>query len=129
MRETAFIVQVVSQGRNMNQLLNRLRSLARCGRTNRRVLTSLALLFLAIDVPTAFAQHVVNPFAGATQYVNPDYAKEQCDQCRTHLVCSERSALPIGAASNSPRQRCHISTAGANIQQSVCAVLGFSCLV
>jgi cellulose 1,4-beta-cellobiosidase len=89
MRETAFIVQVVSQGRNMNQLLNRLRSLARCGRTNRRVLTSLALLFLAIDVPTAFAQHVVNPFAGATQYVNPDYAKE---------VNSAIATLPPGSA-------------------------------
>jgi len=73
----------------MNQLLNWLRSLARCGRPNRRVLTSLALLFLAIDVPTAFAQHVANPFAGATQYVNPDYTKE---------VNSAIATLPPGSA-------------------------------
>jgi hypothetical protein len=60
----------------MNQLLNWLcRSVSR-GRPNRRVFTSLALLLLAIDVPIALAQHVANPFVGATQYVNPDYAKE-----------------------------------------------------
>jgi cellulose 1,4-beta-cellobiosidase len=60
----------------MNQLLNWLcRSVSR-GRPNRRVFISIALLILAIDVPVALAQHVANPFVGATQYVNPDYAKE-----------------------------------------------------
>jgi cellulose 1,4-beta-cellobiosidase len=73
----------------VNQLLNWLRGLARCGRPNRRVLTSLALLFLAIGVTAAFAQHVVNPFAGTTQYVNPDYAKE---------VNSAIAPLPPGSA-------------------------------
>src|SRR5579862_6138684 len=76
MRDTAFIVQVVSRGRNMNQLLNWLWHSVSRSRPNRRVFTSIALLILAIDVPIALAQHVANPFVGATQYVNPDYAKE-----------------------------------------------------
>ncbi|MEO5689562.1 MAG: glycoside hydrolase family 6 protein, partial [Burkholderiaceae bacterium] len=33
----------------------------------------VAALF-AVLAPNAFAQHVANPFVGATQYVNPDYA-------------------------------------------------------
>lgn len=36
----------------------------------------LAVLLLTTLVPGAFAQHVANPFVGATQYLNPDYAKE-----------------------------------------------------
>jgi cellulase/cellobiase CelA1/aryl-phospho-beta-D-glucosidase BglC (GH1 family)/chitodextrinase len=37
----------------------------------------VSVLFLVSMVPTrAVAQHVPNPFAGAAQYVNPDYAKE-----------------------------------------------------
>jgi cellulose 1,4-beta-cellobiosidase len=60
----------------MNQLINWLRRALRDSRPNKRILTSLALLLLAIDVPVALAQHVVNPFAGATVYVNPDYTNE-----------------------------------------------------
>lgn len=37
----------------------------------------VTLLFLAMLAPGALAQtHVANPFVGATQYVNPDYANE-----------------------------------------------------
>jgi cellulose 1,4-beta-cellobiosidase len=158
MRETAFIVQVVSQGRNMNRLFNWLRSPARCRRPNRRVLTSLALLLLAIGVPTAFAQHVVNPFAGATQYVNPDYAKEvnsaiatlppgsalanQMSVVATYptAVWLDRMAAITGGTANNGRMSLQqpIQAAlaqqkgtqpGANIQQSVFAGLGFTCLV
>ena len=48
----------------------------------------LAALFLALAVPAAFAQHVANPFAGATVYVNPDYTKE---------VNSAIATLPAGS--------------------------------
>jgi cellulose 1,4-beta-cellobiosidase len=37
---------------------------------------SLAFFWLALVVPCAFAQHVANPFVGATQYLNPDYTAE-----------------------------------------------------
>jgi cellulose 1,4-beta-cellobiosidase len=36
----------------------------------------LLALPLALVVSNAFAQHVANPFVGATQYLNPDYANE-----------------------------------------------------
>jgi cellulose 1,4-beta-cellobiosidase len=40
-------------------------------------LRSTAALLLAANATVAFGQqHVSNPFVGATQYVNPDYAKE-----------------------------------------------------
>ena len=41
-------------------------------------LSILAFLLLALAVPSAIAQvtHVTNPFAGATVYLNPDYATE-----------------------------------------------------
>ena len=48
----------------------------------------LATLFLTLAVPAAFAQHVANPFAGATVYVNPDYTKE---------VNSAVATLPAGS--------------------------------
>ena len=35
----------------------------------------LPVLLLALNVPAAFAQHVANPFAGATVYLNPDYTQ------------------------------------------------------
>ncbi len=38
--------------------------------------TLLTLLFLNLVAGRASAQHVANPFVGATQYVNPDYATE-----------------------------------------------------
>ncbi|MGA2289895.1 glycoside hydrolase family 6 protein [Bradyrhizobium sp.] len=37
---------------------------------------ALLALPLALVGSNAFAQHVANPFVGATQYVNPDYANE-----------------------------------------------------
>src|SRR3569833_2880826 len=36
----------------------------------------LAILIFVLIAPEALAQHVANPFAGATQYVNPEYAAE-----------------------------------------------------
>jgi cellulose 1,4-beta-cellobiosidase len=49
----------------------------------------LPVLFLALNVPAAFAQHVANPFAGATVYLNPDYTKE---------VNSAIATVPAGSA-------------------------------
>ena len=60
----------------MNALVNWLRCRMRRGQSNRYISIWLPVLLLAIDVPVALAQHVTNPFAGATQYVNPDYTKE-----------------------------------------------------
>src|SRR6267378_7754641 len=60
----------------MNTLANWLRRRVRRGQSNRYASVWLPVLLLVIVVPAAFAQHVANPFAGATQYVNPDYAKE-----------------------------------------------------
>ena len=73
----------------MNTLVNWLRRKFHRGQPNRYVSSWLAVLLLAIDVPVAFAQHVANPFAGATQYVNPDYTKE---------VNSAIATLPAGSA-------------------------------
>ena len=60
----------------MNTLANGLRPGIARDLPHRRILTWLAALFLSLAVPAAFAQHVANPFAGATVYVNPDYTKE-----------------------------------------------------
>jgi hypothetical protein len=49
---------------------------ARAGQRGSQIGLLISLLFVALAIPQAFAQHVVNPFAGATQYVNPDYATE-----------------------------------------------------
>ncbi len=40
-----------------------------------RVVT-LVVLCLAVIAPHMYAQHVTNPYAGATQYLNPDYTSE-----------------------------------------------------
>ena len=60
----------------MNTVVNWLHSRVRRGRSNRYVSAWLPLLLVAINVPAALAQHVANPFAGATVYVNPDYTNE-----------------------------------------------------
>ena len=72
----------------MNTLVKWLRRRIRRGQPNRYVSIWLPLLLIAIEVPVAFAQHVANPFAGATQYVNPDYTKE---------VNSAIASLPAGS--------------------------------
>jgi cellulose 1,4-beta-cellobiosidase len=73
----------------MNTLVNWLRRRIHRAQPNRFVFAWLPVLLLAIDVPVAVAQHVANPFAGATQYVNPDYTKE---------VNSAIATLPAGSA-------------------------------
>jgi cellulose 1,4-beta-cellobiosidase len=73
----------------MNTLVNWLRRRIHRGRPNRTAFIWLPVLLLAIDVPLAVAQHVANPFSGATQYVNPDYTKE---------VNSAIATLPAGSA-------------------------------
>ena len=72
----------------MNTLANRLRPAIVRGQPCRFFSIWLATLFLALGVPAAFAQHVANPFAGATVYVNPDYTKE---------VNSAVATLPAGS--------------------------------
>lgn len=37
---------------------------------------SVLLLSISVLVPQIYAQHVTNPYAGATQYLNPDYTAE-----------------------------------------------------
>ena len=73
----------------MNTPVNWLRRRIHRGRPNRTAFIWLPVLLLAIDVPLAVAQHVANPFSGATQYVNPDYTKE---------VNSAIATLPAGSA-------------------------------
>jgi cellulose 1,4-beta-cellobiosidase len=73
----------------MNTLVNWLRRRIHRGQPNRTAFIWLPVLLLAIDVPVAVAQHVANPFSGATQYVNPDYTKE---------VNSAIATLPAGSA-------------------------------
>jgi cellulase/cellobiase CelA1 len=43
---------------------------------HRFLLKATCAVLLAGNATGAFAQHVSNPFVGATQYVNPDYTKE-----------------------------------------------------
>jgi cellulose 1,4-beta-cellobiosidase len=73
----------------MYQPSNGPRRQAQVSRLARHFTLLLALCILALNIPTAFAQHVANPFAGATQYVNPDYTKE---------VNSAIATLPAGSA-------------------------------
>ena len=72
----------------MNTVVNWLHSRLRRGRSNRYVSTWLPVLLLVLNIPAAFAQHVANPFAGATVYVNPDYTNE---------VKSAIATLPAGS--------------------------------
>ena len=60
----------------MNTLANRLRPKFARSQACRPFANWIATLFLALGAPLAFAQHVANPFAAATVYVNPDYTKE-----------------------------------------------------
>ena len=74
----------------MNTALNWLCRTLRYGQPSRYVFAWLPLLLLALNIPATFAQqHVVNPFAGATVYVNPDYTNE---------VNSAIATLPAGSA-------------------------------
>jgi len=45
-------------------------------RSSRSRVVALAVICLTIVAPRAFAQHVTNPYAGASQYLNPDYTSE-----------------------------------------------------
>jgi cellulose 1,4-beta-cellobiosidase len=72
----------------MNTLVKWLRRRIHRGQPHRYVSIWLPLLLIVIEIPVAYAQHVANPFAGATQYVNPDYAKE---------VNSAIATLPAGS--------------------------------
>jgi len=74
----------------MNKLLHWLRGRVRSGLLTRHASTWLSALFIAFAAPVVLAQtHVVNPFSGATVYVNPDYTKE---------VNSAIATLPAGSA-------------------------------
>jgi endoglucanase len=46
------------------------------GQFCRSTCLAFAILILFLIVPGAYAAHVTNPYSGATQYVNPDYATE-----------------------------------------------------
>ncbi len=74
----------------MNTPLNWLCRRNRYAQPKRYSFAWLPVLLLALNVPASFAQqHVVNPFAGATVYVNPDYTNE---------VNSAAATLPAGSA-------------------------------
>ena len=73
----------------MNALFSWLGRRVHRGRPNRFVSLWLPVLVLAIQAPAALAQHVANPFAGATVYVNPDYTNE---------VKAAIATLPAGSA-------------------------------
>jgi cellulase/cellobiase CelA1/aryl-phospho-beta-D-glucosidase BglC (GH1 family) len=61
----------------MTQVLNPPGSRARARLLNEYFLVLAVVLFMGVTL-SAFAQvtHIANPYAGATQYVNPDYAAE-----------------------------------------------------